>query len=209
MESDIGRHILQDQRATKDILRAVNALRDVVEGFLRIGNGEQIMQAPAVYARPAQMIGNPARLQAIRQSLEREQIVIVAARRSKRWTARRRASRSDNAHASGRAAELGPARDHVVLADDLEPIEGRIVNQNLCGMVIPEPDAEAEKFRSRMYWAGERLCRLQVLLMGSPETCADASRRGVLPATLVARAIDSMVPADETRHASTPGNNVE
>src|SRR5215475_12610322 len=125
------------------------------------------MQVPAVYACPAQMIGNPARLQAIRQSLEREQIAIV--RLAGRSNGQRYAVHHDRITLTQafEQPELGAAWDHVVLADDFEPIEGRIVNQNLCSMTVPQPDAEAEKFRSRMHRAGQRLSRLQGVAHGA------------------------------------------
>ncbi len=143
-EGDVARHVLEREAAAEKILYLADAIDDVVERLLGVRDGQEVVQVHPVHAGPAQMIGDPFGVHALGKFLQRAEIVHVE--RRGRGDGERYAVHHDGValadlveHVQGLAA-----LDHVVLGDDLEPIDGRVAVKDLLIMLGPEPQAKAE-----------------------------------------------------------------
>ena len=76
-ERHVARNVLDKDRALEDVLYLADTPGDVAHGLLGIRQRQQVMQIAAAYTGPAQMVGDPGRLDAPRQRAERFQIVAV------------------------------------------------------------------------------------------------------------------------------------
>ena len=131
----------------RKILHQLDAADDVIERFFGVGDRQEIMQVLAVDAGPAQMVGHPFRLDPPGEVLQGLQIFEI-----------RRRGGSDRhrhavhhygiafANAIERAQRLA-AGQHVVFADDLEPVDRRVASQDLVVMLVAQAETEAEEGR--------------------------------------------------------------
>ena len=124
-ERHIARNILQCQATTEHILHLAHAVDHVIERFFGIGNRQQVMQVHAVHARPTQMVGNPFRIDALSECFEVAEIVHIE--RCGRGDGHRHAMHHDWIAFANLIEDVErlAARNHVVLGEHLEPINGR------------------------------------------------------------------------------------
>ena len=61
-EGDVARHVLERQPASEKVLNLADAVDDVVQRLLGVGDGQEVVQVHPVHAGPAQMIGDPFRV---------------------------------------------------------------------------------------------------------------------------------------------------
>lgn len=130
-EGDVARHVLQGETAAEEVLDMTDTVNDVIQRLRGVRHGQEVVQVHAVNAGPAQMIGNPFRVHALRKVFQPAQIVHVEGRRG--------SDREGHAvHHDGipladlvEDAQRLAARDHIVLGYDLEPIDGRRSIQDL------------------------------------------------------------------------------
>ena len=159
VELDIGRDILEHDGAAKEVLHQFHPADDVIERFLCVRDRQQIMQVLAVHARPAQMIRNPFRLGAPREVFQPLQIFEI--RRGSGGDRQRHAVHHHGiafADPVERAQRLA-AGQHVVFADDLEPIDRRIAIEDFVVMLVAQAETEAEEGRLRRFHRAVRARR--------------------------------------------------
>ena len=143
-EGDVGRHILDGETPAEEILHVIDAIDDVVERLLGVGHGQEVVQVHPMDAGPAEMIGDPFGLNALGEGLQSAQIVHVE------WSGR--GDRQRNAVHDDRIALADPiqhverlaAFDHVVLGNDLEPVDGRLAVEDLLVMLRPKTQAKTQ-----------------------------------------------------------------
>jgi hypothetical protein len=143
----VARHIFECQPPPEKILHLADAIDDVVERLLGIGDRQEIVQVHAMDAGPAQMIGDPGRLHPVRQRLQPAEILQIE--RGGGRDRERHAMHYDGiafADAVKDAQGLA-AIDHVIFGDDLEPVDFRLAFEDLAIMLRPKTQAEAEKGR--------------------------------------------------------------
>ena len=144
VELDVGRDVLEHDGAAEEILHQLHAADDVVERFAGVWDRQQIVQVLAVHAGPAQMVGDPFRLDALGEVFQALQIFEIG-RRGRCDRQRHAVHHHGIAFADPveRAQRLA-ARQHVVFADDLEPVDRRIAVQDFVVMLV-----RADRDRSR------------------------------------------------------------
>ncbi len=149
VELHIGRDIFQHDGAAEEILHQLHAADDVVERFLGVGDRQQIMQVLAVHAGPAQMVRHPFRLDAAREILQALQIFEIRRRgggdRQRHAVHHHRIALADLVEHAQRLA----ARQHVIFADDLEPVDRRIAVQDFVVMLVAQA---RDRSRGRAAW---------------------------------------------------------
>ena len=69
-EGDVGRHILDGETPAEEILHVVDAVDHVVQRLLGVGDGQEIVQVHPMDAGPAEVIGDPFRLNALGEALQ-------------------------------------------------------------------------------------------------------------------------------------------
>ena len=144
-ELDIGRGVLQHQRPSEIVLDQLHPVDDMIERLMGVGDRQQVVQVLPVNTGPAQVIRNPARLDPLGEILQHLEIVEVGRRGG---GDRERHAMHDDGEALPDAVEDTQrltARDHVVLADDLEPVDRRIAIEDVSVMLGAKAEAEAEK----------------------------------------------------------------
>ena len=76
-ESHIARHVFDCHAAPEKILDPPNPVGDVVERFRGVRNWQKVMKIDPMHAGPAEMVGDPFRLETLGKSLERRKVVPV------------------------------------------------------------------------------------------------------------------------------------
>jgi hypothetical protein len=143
-ELHVGGDVLQAQLAAEPLLHVVDARDDMIEGLARIGDGQEIVQVHAVHTGPAQMIGDPLRLRALGELVEPVEIILVE------WRGRRDRQRDAMHHHRIALDDFVEHRqrlsagDHVVLGNDLEPVDVRIALEDVAVMRRPQTQTKAE-----------------------------------------------------------------
>ncbi len=124
-EGDVGRGVLEKDRALERGLHDLDVLADPVERLFRVGQGQEIVEESARVRRPGEMLGEDRRL--IPRGHAREPREMGGVQRSRRAdrqadaVQRQRVDRADRLEPAVRR----PARAHVVLCMDLEKTELR------------------------------------------------------------------------------------
>ena len=144
---DVGGDVLDGDAAAEIVLHAGDAGCDVGQRFLGIGDRHEVVQVDAMHARPAEVVGDPFRLDMIGEGFQAFEIGPVERRGG--GDGHRHAMHHQRVaflhaveHVAGAAAGL-----HVVLGDDLEPVDGRgrVGLENFGVMLGPEAKAEAKE----------------------------------------------------------------
>jgi hypothetical protein len=123
----------------------LNAADDVLQGFLGVGDRQQIVQVLAVHAGPAQMVRDPFRFDAPGEVFQALQIFEIGWRGG--CNRQRHAVHHHGiafANPVERTKRLA-AGDHVVLADDLEPVDRRISVEDFVVMLRAQAETEAQE----------------------------------------------------------------
>ena len=76
-EDDIGRRVLEQDRAADRLLHLVDMIGDTGERRLRVGERQQIVEIGRVVRRPGEMLGDERRLVAIDERLETPEMRLV------------------------------------------------------------------------------------------------------------------------------------
>ena len=76
-EDDIGRRVLEQDRAADRLLHLVDVIGDARKRRLRVGQRQQIVEIGRVVGRPGEMLGNKRRLVAIDERLEAPEMRLV------------------------------------------------------------------------------------------------------------------------------------
>src|SRR5581483_5674064 len=173
--------VLEDEAAAEALLRRDDAADDVLERLLGPRQREEVVQVPSVDPGPAEMVGEPGRIEAIGERADAAEVVDVervgAADRQRHPVQRDREVAS---HAL-EDRERAPARRHEVLGERLEPVDPRAALRDLVEVTRPEPDAASEEGPGR---SAHDVPREAVLPAGAPGTARVA--RGARPATVTA-----------------------
>jgi hypothetical protein len=147
VELQVGRDILQHDGAAEKILHQLHPADDMVQCLIGVGNRQQIVQILAVYAGPAQMIGNPFRLDAFGEIAKPLQIFEIGRRgggdRQRHAVHHHRIALANPVEHAQRLA----ARQHVVFADHLEPVDRRMTVEDFVVMLGAKPEAKTEVWR--------------------------------------------------------------
>ncbi len=144
-ERHVARDVLQQDAPAEDVLHGAHPLHDVRERLLGVGQRQQVVGVAPGHAGPAQVVGDPRRLDACGERLHLAQVVAVerigAADRHRDAVHHQRVAL---AHAH-QVAERLAARHQVVLGEHLEPVDARGLREN--GLVVIDPQAESETER--------------------------------------------------------------
>ena len=76
-EDDIGRRVLEQDRAADRLLHFVDVIGDACERRPRVGQRQQVVEIGRVVGRPGEMLGNQRRLVAIDERLETREMRLV------------------------------------------------------------------------------------------------------------------------------------
>jgi hypothetical protein len=143
-EGDIARDVLEREPASENVLNLADTVNDVVQRFLGVRDGQEVVQVDPVHAGPAEMVGDPFRIDARGEFFQRAEIIHV----ERRGGGNRE---RDAVHHHGitlddlvEQAQGLAALDHVVFRDNLEPIDGGVAIENLFVMLRSQPQAKAE-----------------------------------------------------------------
>ena len=104
-EHDVGRGIFEQHRPAKRVLHFVDMLRHPRQGFLRVGQGQEIVEERALVGRPGEVLGNERRLEALGDRGEPLRDARGRAARASRSRGRRRAARAGKARGSRRGGD--------------------------------------------------------------------------------------------------------
>jgi len=138
-EAHVARHILEKDAPAENVLHGAHAPNDVLESLVGVRQWQEVVQILAADTRPAQMIGNPGRLDALRQrfqlveigAIQRSALPIDSDTRASPWVM----------FANARQVVQGlAARDEVVLRQGLKPVNGRQILENR--LVVIDPQTE-------------------------------------------------------------------
>ena len=134
-------------RPAEEILHQLHAADDVIERFLGVGDRQQIVQILAVHAGPAQMIRNPFRFDAPSEVFQVLQIFEIRRRggsdRQRHAVHHHGIALADPVEHAQRLA----ARQHVIFADDLEPVDRRMALEDFVVVLRAQAEAETEERR--------------------------------------------------------------
>src|SRR5262249_15453043 len=143
-KANISRYVLEGDRSAQHLLHLVDARDDVLQGFARVGDRQEVVQVHPMHARPAEMVRNPLGLDALCERLEAREIVHVEGS----------GGRNRQGHAMHNYGIARPnllkygdwtaAGHHEVLRDDLEPVDRPIAFEDLGVVLRSQSEAEAE-----------------------------------------------------------------
>ena len=141
----VARHVLEQDPPAKVVLHPAHPAGDVRDRLLGVRQRQQVMQVAAVDAGPAQVIRDPFRLDPAGEPFQAREVVEVE------WIGASDGERypvHDHwivlADPIEEVQRLPPV-DEVVLADDLEPVDGRTGLEHRRVVLRPEPQPEAEE----------------------------------------------------------------
>ncbi len=109
----------------------------------RVGHRQQVVRVASIDAAPAKMVGKPRRLGALHEPLELLQMLAVQP--VGRSEIHRYAVLDDAVLLQDLVEhfERTPAIDHEILRDDLEPVDDRLLSENVPVMRDPQTDADS------------------------------------------------------------------
>ncbi len=76
-ESHITRHVFDCYPASEKILDPPDSIGDMVECFGGVRDRQEVVKIDPMYPSPAEMVGDPFRLETLGKSLERREVVSV------------------------------------------------------------------------------------------------------------------------------------
>jgi hypothetical protein len=143
-ETHIRAGILQHQRSLEHILDGANSLHDMFQRRLIQRDRQEIMGVDARYAGPAEVVGDPVRAHVFRELLELPKVLEV-----ERIGAAD--GHRDPMHNDGVAfrdliqhVARSTARIQKVLGDELEPVDVRLLLEDVAEMRSPKANPETE-----------------------------------------------------------------
>ena len=139
----IAAYVFDSDGNLQEVLDLAHALRRSTHGFKRVRERQEIVGVAAVHAAPAKMIGEPRSFGALRQFLDSLQMVAV--QRLCLAEVHRHAVLNDSVLIENLVEnfEWAATIDHVVLGDDLEPIDHRLLRKDVVVMRHAQADADA------------------------------------------------------------------
>src|SRR5579875_2201365 len=147
-------NVLDQKRPAQKILDLPDACGDISHNFVRIGQRQEVMQVMPSDSSPAEMIGNPRRLEAPRHfSQSREIGAVEGIGGSDR---ERHSVHHDwiiSAHLF-KYADRPPTGNHKVLGDDLEPADRRTGFEHRSIVITSQSDAKAERWKRAVEHGG-------------------------------------------------------
>ena len=142
--ADVAGDVLQQNPGSQAVLHPADPIDDVSQYGLVVRQRQQIVQIAAAHAGPAQMIRNPDGLHAPLQPLQPGQVLLVervgAADRERYAVHRNRIVRANPIQPMQRPA----ARNHEILAEDLEPADPRPAFDDLRVMRRAQAQSETQ-----------------------------------------------------------------
>ena len=147
--ADVAGDVLQQNPGSQAVLHPADPIDDVSQYGLVVRQRQQVMQIAAGHPGPAQMIGNPGRLHAPLQPLQPGQMLLIE--RIRAADRKRHAVHRDRIVGSDPVQPMqGPAaRNHEILAGDLEPAHLGPGLDNLGVMRRAQSEPEAERIPHR------------------------------------------------------------
>ena len=143
-KADVGAGVFQDQRPLEKILHDADPLDDVPQRRFVERHRQQVVSVDAGHAGPTDVVRNPAGFDRVGQSFELGQVGKIqgvgAADRQRYAVHHDRIALGDLGQDAARPA----LRIHEVLGDRLEPIDRRMVLQNVAEVDRPQTDAQSQ-----------------------------------------------------------------
>ena len=139
----VAAHVLDADRHLEKIARLANVVGGRLGGCESVGHRQQIVRVASIDAAPAKMVGQPRRLGAFDQPLEFLQMLAIEP------VGRAEIHRHAMLHDAVLLEDLiehferTAAIDHEIFRDDLEPIDDRLLLQNVPVMRHAQADADA------------------------------------------------------------------
>ncbi len=143
-ELDVGRRVLEDERPLEDVRDGLHPPRDVLQGLLRVGEGQQVVRVAAHDAREAEVVRHPEGLRPVGERLDLAQVVEVEGVGP---ADRHRDAVQDDGRPLGHAVEdveRAPARVEEVLGEGLVEVHVGLLRQDVPEVDGAEPDPHAE-----------------------------------------------------------------
>ena len=141
--SQIAGDIFQQNLPPEKILHLSHPCNDVPQGFFGVGQRQQVVQVQTADAGPAQMIGQPGRLDALDQRLDLGEVSAIerigAADRQRNPVHDHGVERADTIEVVERLA----AGNEIVFGEDFKPVDCRPLGKNGLVMLAPQPQAKA------------------------------------------------------------------
>ena len=136
-------------RRPEPLLDVTDAVGHVSQRLVGVRQGEQVVGVVASEGTPAQVLGDPCRLEPADQSLELAQVTLV--QRIAAAEVHRHAVEHDGRQRARllEHSERPPAGNHEVLRDHLEPVDARRAVGDARVVRRAEPDAVAEMREER------------------------------------------------------------
>ena len=144
-ELHVGGRVFQQDAPPEPILHLAHTAHHVSQGFLGVGQRQQIVEATAVNSGPAQMVGHQCRLDALHQRAQVAQVAL--AQLVGRADRERHAVQGDRIVAPNALQDMQrpAAAIDVVFGDGLEPVDAaRAVAENVLVVLRAQSDTEAE-----------------------------------------------------------------
>ena len=153
-ESDISRGVFEEDRPAECALYDVDVFADPRERFVRVRQGQQIVEKCAIVRRPGEVLGDESRLIAFRDARQSGEMGAVErpgrADRQADAVQRKRIAAADRLEPTVRRT----ARAHVVLGVNLEKAEFGTRIQD--GVEMLGLEAHADGLRRNCAWTGFR-----------------------------------------------------
>jgi hypothetical protein len=142
MELGITTDILNRDRNLKKILHLTDAGRGRTDGLKGVRKWQEIVRVAPIYTAPAQMVGKPRGLRASGQFLQTPEVLTV--KRLRRAEIHGDAMLNDPVLIKDLIEHLerASAIHHVVLRDDLEPIDHGLLRKDVVVMRDSKPDTD-------------------------------------------------------------------
>ena len=161
-KTDVRAGILQDQRTLEKILHDADPLDNVPQRRLVERHRQQVVGVDAGHAGPTDVVRNPIGLNRVGQPLELRQVAEIqgiGAADRKRYAVHHDWILLGHL---GQNAARAALRIHEVFGDCLEPIDWRMMLQDIAEVYRPQPDAESQirqpKTRQAHDMLGKRWC---------------------------------------------------
>jgi len=121
----VARHVLEQDAPAEEVLHAAHPLDDVRERLFGVRQRQQVVRIASGDTRPAEMIRDPRRLDALRERLQLSQVLAIerraAADRERHAVQRERIALADPRE----MVQWRAAGNQVVLGQRLEPVDRR------------------------------------------------------------------------------------
>ena len=143
-EAQVARRVLEQDAPAEALLHRLHASDDVRERLLGVRHRQQIVRVDAVGGAPAEVVGDPGRLDVARERGQLRQVALVErigrADRQRHAVQHHRVVAADRLQHAARVA----ARDHEVLGDHLEPADVRLGFDDVAVVLAPQTQAASE-----------------------------------------------------------------